>query len=153
MAGDSRPQAITNSSDETPSGCTREHSRSRAGTLSDVNVIDDGPISYADLERYDDPDIETGLEQVGLRADHAEFRLIELEVSEIEDAANFPFDWQPTFATEALQRGEPHPPVVVMETNRGRGFGLVDGLSRIYAHWLVEEPTVRAYEVLVRRHS
>lgn len=47
----------------------------------------------------------------------------------------------------ALQAGEQVPPLVVMATDRGRGFELIDGLNRTYAHWLLR-PTIRAYELL-----
>jgi hypothetical protein len=67
-----------------------------------VRVIHSGPIPHAEIERYDDPDIETGLEQCGHNPDEAEYRLIEIEVGEIEDTANFPFDWEPTQMVEAL---------------------------------------------------
>lgn len=54
---------------------------------------------------------------------------------------------------ESLQRGEDVPPTVVVETDRGRGFGLLDGLNRTYAHWRIGRPTMRAYELLIRGHS
>ena len=118
-----------------------------------MRVIDAGPIRHAEIERYDDPDIETGLEHGGHHIDHAEYRLIELDVSEIEDTASFPLPWTPRNALEALQRGDALPPVVIVQTDRGRGFGLIDGLNRTYAHWLVGRPRMRAYELLVRGHS
>jgi hypothetical protein len=48
----------------------------------------------------------------------------------------------------ALQAGEQVPPVVIMATEKGPGFGLIDGLNRTYAHWLLRRPTIRAYELL-----
>jgi hypothetical protein len=118
-----------------------------------MRVIDGGPIRHADIERYDDPDIETALDHAGHDIEHAQYRLIELEVSEVEDTASFPLNWEPTLMMEALRRGEALPPVIVVETDRGRGFGLMDGLNRTYAHWLVGPSTIRAYELLLRGHS
>lgn len=74
-------------------------------------------------------------------------------MTEIEDVASFPYTWQPTGMVEALRRGERMPPIVVVETDRGRGFGLIDGLNRTYAHWLAGRPTLRAYKLLAERHS
>lgn len=118
-----------------------------------MRVIDGGPIRHADIERYDDPDVETGLEQAGYGIESAEYRLIELDVSEIESTASFPFDWTPTQLLATVRRGESVPLVVVVRTDRGRGFGLIDGLNRTYAHWLAGRPTMQAYELLVRGHS
>lgn len=132
------------------------HSRTLAHTsaviLDAMRVIDNGPIPHAEIERYDDADIETGLEHSGCDAEHAQYRLVELEVGEIEDSSSFPHEWEPTHMVEALSRGENLPPIVVIESDRGRGFGLIDGLNRTYAHWLTRRPTIRAYELLVRRH-
>lgn len=36
-------------------------------------------------------------------------------------------------------------------TERGREFGLIDGLNRTYAHWLLSRPTIRAFELLTWR--
>jgi hypothetical protein len=118
-----------------------------------MRVIDAGPVRHAEIERYNDPDIETGLERAGHDFEHAEYRLIEVDVSEIEDTASFPLRWTPTKAMDAVQRGDLLPPVVIVQTDRGRGFGLIDGLNRTYAHWLVGCPTLRAYELLVRGES
>jgi hypothetical protein len=126
---------------------------SEVAILGLMRVLQAGPIAHADIERYDDPDIETGLEHCGHDTTKTSYRLIELEIGELEDAARFPFDWEPTTILEALARGENVPPIVVIATDRGRGYGLVDGLNRTYAHWLSGRPTIRAYEVLVGSHS
>jgi hypothetical protein len=118
-----------------------------------MRVLDAGPISRAELERYDDPDIETGLEHSRHGAGSATFRLIEVGLDELEDTARFPFDWQPTWMVGRMQRGDPVPPVVVVQTDRGQGLGLIDGLNRTYAHWLAGLPTIRAYELLLGGHS
>lgn len=58
-----------------------------------------------------------------------------------------------TSMTEALLRGEEFPPVVVVRNNRGRGFGLIDGLNRVHAHWAAGRESMRAYELLSRETS
>src|SRR5437667_212530 len=78
---------------------------------------------------------------------------IEIDLAQLEDTARFPFPWQPTWMAEALRQGEAMPPVVVVQTDRGRGLGLIDGLNRTYAHWLSGKPTIRAYELLLGGHS
>ena len=51
---------------------------------------------------------------------------------------------------EELRRGERLPPIVVLKTVRGKGFGLIDGLNRTYAHWALGLPTIRAYELIAK---
>ena len=119
-----------------------------------MRVLDNGPIQPANIERFDDPDIETGLANTHRSADDAVYRLIELDIDELEDVRNLPFTWTPTYMLEKLRDdSESLPPVVVVQTDRGHGFGLIDGLNRTYAHWLTGRRTIRAYELLVRRHS
>ena len=115
-----------------------------------VIVLDPGPIPHHELIRFDDRDIETGLEQGGYSSDGARYRLVQIDLSELEDMR-----WVPSEAarfgtsmTEALRRGEDFPPVVVAGTDRGRGFGLIDGLNRVHAHWAAGRPSIRAYELL-----
>jgi hypothetical protein len=86
-------------------------------------VLNAGPIPHSELARFDDADIET--------------------------ARSFPFAWRPTTTIDALKRGETLPPIVVVQTDRDRGYGLIDGLNRTYAHWLANRPTIRAYELIV----
>ena len=118
-----------------------------------MRVLDAGPILHAHIERFDDPDIETGLEQSGLDIEGAAYRLIELDVSEIDVTAWFPMKWTPTRAMQAIQRGEQVPPIVVVRAEQGSGYALIDGVNRTYAHWFLRRPKVRAYELLVGGHS
>jgi len=111
-------------------------------------VLDAGPIPHEQLERFDDPDIETGLEQSGNRSEDATYRLIEIDVADLEDTHNFPFDCRPTHTIERLRAGERLPPIVVVQTDRGHGLGIIDGLNRAYAHWLEGRTRIRAYELL-----
>ena len=108
---------------------------------------------HRDLRRFDDPDIETGLEHGKQSAESATYRLIEIDVADLEDTRRFPFDWQPTCAIERRQAGEEMPPIVVVQTDRGRGLGIIDGLNRAYAHWLEGKARIRAYELLLRGQS
>ncbi len=112
-------------------------------------VIDEGPITLAQIERYDDPDIETQLERQGYVPDTTTYRLIELDTADFEDTGWFPGPrrWGAGMV-EALMRGDSLPPVVVAKTDRGRGYGLIDGLNRLYAHWAAGRPTIRAYELI-----
>jgi hypothetical protein len=52
-----------------------------------VTVIDPGPILHAQIQRYDDPDIETGLQQVGVDPDTATYRLVDVSLDEQLDLA------------------------------------------------------------------
>ncbi len=83
----------------------------------------------------------------------ATYRLNEIDVADLEDTRHFPFDWQPTGAIERLRAGEEMPPIVVVQTDQGRGLGIIDGLSRTYAHWLEGKARIRAYELLLGGHS
>jgi hypothetical protein len=95
--------------------------------------------------------METGLEQSGYSAETATYRLIEVDLADLEDTLWFPGSrpWG-TGMVEALRRGERLPPVVVVKTPRAKGFGLIDGLNRTYAHWVAGLHTIRAYEVIAR---
>jgi hypothetical protein len=116
-----------------------------------VVVLDAGPILHDKLIRFEDPDIKTGLEQSGHSSEGARNRLLQIDLSELEDMRWIPGDasrFGPSM-TEALARGEEFPPVVVVRTNRGRGFGLIDGLNRTHAHWAAGRESIRAYELLL----
>ena len=113
-------------------------------------VLDAGPIPHDELIRFDDRDIETGLEQGGYSIEGARYRLVQIDLSELEDMRWVP-DESARFGTsmvEALRRGEEFPPVVVASTDRGRGLGLIDGLNRVHAHWATGRRSIRAYELL-----
>jgi hypothetical protein len=119
----------------------------------DIVVLDPGPIRHAELHRFDDLDIEAGLEHGGHSAEDATYRLIEVDLDHLEDTRHFPFDWQPTHALERLRAGEETPPIVVVQTVRRGGLGIIDGLNRAYAHWLEGSTRIRGYELLLGGHS
>jgi hypothetical protein len=119
-----------------------------------VTVIDPGPILHAQIQRYDDPDIETGLQQVGVDPDTATYRLIDVSLDELQDTRWFPGPARlGSRMVSALQAGKQVPPVVVMATDRGRGFGLIDtrhgGLAPVPRasdrDWKVAEGSLRAW--------
>jgi hypothetical protein len=112
-------------------------------------VLDSGPIPHEALIRFDDRDIETGLEQAGHSHQGARYRLLQLDLSELEDMRWIPGHAERfgTSMAEALGRGEELPPVVVVR--RDRGYGLIDGLNRTHAHWATGNDAIRAYELLL----
>jgi hypothetical protein len=55
-----------------------------------VTVVNPGPILHAQIQRYDDPDIETGLQQVGVDPDTATYRLVDVSLDELQDTRWFP---------------------------------------------------------------
>jgi hypothetical protein len=74
---------------------------------------------------------------------NARYRLIEIDVADLEDTRHFPFEWRPTRAIERLRAGEETPPIVVVQTDRGHGFGIIDGLNRAYAYWIEGHSRIR----------
>ena len=115
-----------------------------------LTVLDAGPIPLEAIERYDDPDVETALENAGIVPGTATFRLVEVPLRDLEDVRWLPGPrrWD-TFTLEALRAGAVLPPVVVVATERhGGSFGLLDGLHRTHAHWVLRRPTIRAYDLL-----
>jgi len=114
-----------------------------------VKVLDDGPIPHADIDRYDDLGIETGLERSGYDAKKVVYRLLEIDLGDIKDTRWFPAHIRPNSdMVGALRRGELLPPVVVVRRAGAESFGLIDGLNRTFAHWLVGLPKIRAYELI-----
>jgi hypothetical protein len=78
-----------------------------------------------------------------------QYRLVEIDLGDIEDARRFPAHLHPNLEmVDALRRGELLPPVIVVQRNGAETFGLIDGLNRTYGHWVVGMPTIRAYEVV-----
>jgi len=116
-----------------------------------VTVLDPGPIAHTSLIRYDDPDIETGLDNRGHKIESASYRLVEVDLDDLEDMGWIPSEPQQfgTSMTESVKRYEDLPPVVIVRTDRGRGFGLIDGLNRVHAHWAAGRSTIRAYELML----
>jgi hypothetical protein len=115
----------------------------------DLVVLDAGPIRHSELHRFDDPDIETGLDRGGHTPVNARYRLIEIDIADLEDTRQFPFEWRRTHAIERLRAGEETPPIVVVQTDRNHGFGIIDGLNRAYAYWIEGHSRIRAYELLI----
>lgn len=118
-----------------------------------LKVLDPGPIPFASIERYDDRDIEGQMEHDQIEPDTAAFRLVEIALDDLEDVRWFPGPkpWGTRFV-EALSAGATLPPIVIVPTARADGrFGLLDGLCRTHAHWVLGRREIRAYELLGQR--
>jgi hypothetical protein len=127
--------------------------RLRQDPVVTVKVLDAGPIGLSSIERYDDPDIEGALEHDGANLGDATFRLVDVDLNDLEDVAWLPGPkpWGARL-TEALRAGATLPPVVIVATARADGkYGLLDGLNRTHAHWALGRSTIRAYELLEYR--
>lgn len=113
-------------------------------------ILDERTIPLASIERFDDPDVDTALDHEGIERDSVSFRLVEIAVADLQDA-----DWlrrrpkgRAAHIMESLRRGETLPPIVIVPTPREGVFGVLDGLNRAHAHWLLRRPTIRAYELI-----
>jgi hypothetical protein len=121
--------------------------------LDVLTVLDPGPIPLSAIQRFDDPDVETALEHDGLDPALATFRLVEVPLANLQDVRWFPggLRWG-TFMVEALRAGASLPPIVICangETNVP--FGILDGLNRTHAHWVLGRRSIRAYELMTPR--
>jgi hypothetical protein len=123
------------------------------GSLVAIKILDPGPIPHAQIERFDDPDIETALKHEGCDPARATYRLVEMSLDELYDTRWFPGNrpWD-THVVDALTCGASLPPVIVIAGREG-GYGLIDGLNRTYAHWVLRRPRIRAYELLNRERG
>jgi hypothetical protein len=113
-------------------------------------VLDPGPIPLASIERFDDPDVDTALEHDGIDLSTATFRLVEVGITDLQD-----LQWlrrrpeeRAGHMVDSLRAGASLPPIVIVPTSRDGVFGLLDGLNRAHAHWLLDRPTIRAYELI-----
>lgn len=112
-------------------------------------MLDPGPIPYALIDLYGDPDLELALREEGLDPQATTYRLIEIPLSAITDTASMPGRRMGTAHVDALRSGQEFPPVVVLR-NQG-GWSLLDGVNRTPAHWVVETASIRAYDLLTSR--
>ena len=113
-------------------------------------VVDPGPIPYAQIALYGDPDLEHGLRHYGVEPDASSYRLIELAVASISDTASMPHPhWNRGFAN-VVRAGVELPPIVVFRRWRGPGWGLLDGVARTHAFLACGVARTRAYEVIQR---
>jgi len=110
-------------------------------------VLDPGPIPYPLIALHGDPDLEQGLRHAGFNPESTAYRLVEIPVAGIAEAASMP-SWRHMGTTyiDALKAGQEFPPIVVMRT--ARGWALIDGVNRTHAHLSVKRLTIRAYELL-----
>jgi hypothetical protein len=118
-----------------------------------LTVVDPGPIPLSAIERFDDPDVETALENGGLDPAIATFRLVEVALAYLQDVRWFPgpLPWG-TFMVDALRAGASLPPIVIVANGETkRSFGILDGLNRTHAHWVLSRQSIRAYELMTSR--
>jgi hypothetical protein len=54
-------------------------------------VLDSGPIPYAGMALYGDPDLEHGLREDGFEPDETTYRLIEIPPTAVTDTASMPW--------------------------------------------------------------
>lgn len=115
-----------------------------------LTLLDPGPIPLSAIERFDDPDVETALGHERLEPETATFRLVEVSLADLQDVRWFPgpHRWG-TFMVDALRAGASLPPIVIVASRGSDGlFGILDGLNRTHAHWLLRRPLIRAYELV-----
>jgi hypothetical protein len=115
-----------------------------------LTVLDPGPIPLSAIQRFDDPDVETALRNDGLDPAFATFRLIEVPLVELQDVGWFPgpLRWG-TFMVDALRAGVSLPPIVIVASGEpSRPFGILDGLHRTHAYWVLGRESIRAYELM-----
>jgi hypothetical protein len=109
-------------------------------------VIDPGPIAYADIELYGDPDLEHALSEEGLDPGTTSHRLIEIPLRTVLDTASMPWMRVGNSYVDPLKSGHKFPPIVVFPNQRG--WLLLDGVNRTHAYVMLGTETVRAYELL-----
>jgi hypothetical protein len=111
-------------------------------------VLDAGPIPYAEIDLYGDPDLEHGLRHYGVEPETSTYRLIEIPVASITDTASMPHrHWDRAFVN-LIRSGAELSPLVVFRNWRGPGWGLLDGVNRTNAFLHCGVERTRAYEVL-----
>jgi hypothetical protein len=118
-----------------------------------LTVVDPGPIPLSAIDRFDDPDVDGALVHEGFDPANATFRLVDVTLSDLYDVRWFPGPrpWG-TYMVDALQAGATLPPIVIIASGvLGSGFGILDGLNRTHAHWVLRRQSIRAYELLDQR--
>jgi hypothetical protein len=122
----------------------------RAATFNFVTlaetVIDPGPIPYANIDLYGDPDLEHALVEEGLDPQATSYRLIEIPLRSIVDTASMPWSRMGRAYVDALKAGQQFPPIVVFRNQHG--WVLLDGVNRTHAHWVLQTASIRAYDLL-----
>jgi hypothetical protein len=119
--------------------------------IPDERVIDPGPIPYADIELYLDPDLEHALSEQGPDPAVTTYRLTEIPLRSISDTARMPWPRMSTIYVDAIKAGQRFPPVVVFRNPHG--CWLLDGVKRTHAHWILGTETIRAYELILAEHD
>lgn len=115
--------------------------------------MDPGPTPLSAIERFDNPDVETALRNEGLDPAIATFRLVDVSLADLQDVRWFPgpVRWG-SFMVDALRAGASLPPIVIVANGETNGpFGILDGLNRTHAHWVLGRQSIRAYELTTPR--
>jgi hypothetical protein len=116
-------------------------------------VLDPGPIPYAEIAPYDDPDLEHALREDGFEPDKTRCRLLELPLAAITDTKTMPWPWPVGRSyVKAIEAGHEFPPIVVVPNIHGSEWGLLDGCNRTYAYWTLGKASILAYELLTGHH-
>jgi len=109
-------------------------------------VIDPGPIPYARIDLYGDPDLEQALREEGLDPEATSYRLIEIPLSSIDIVRTTAWGRKGTAYIDAIKAGQQFPPIVVF---RGQhSWNLLDGVNRTHAHWVLGTASIRASDLL-----
>lgn len=69
-------------------------------------VLAPGPIPYARIDLYGDPDLEHALREEGLDPQATTYRLIEIPLSSITDTASMPWPKMGTVYVDAIRSGQ-----------------------------------------------
>jgi hypothetical protein len=110
-------------------------------------VIDPGPIPYAGIDLYGDPDLEHALREEGLDPQATSYRLIEIPLGSIDIVRSKFWGRMGTAYIDAIKAGQQFPPIVVV---RGQDIWvLLDGVNRTHAHWVLGTASIRAYDLLL----
>jgi hypothetical protein len=113
-----------------------------------IQVIDPGPIAFADLVRFvDEADTETALERLGHEPETTTYRLVEIAVADFADVKTFPLPGHPDWMLAQLHSPGGLPPIIV-EPISEEPVLLIDGYNRLFTHWLDGRRTISAYELL-----
>jgi hypothetical protein len=113
-------------------------------------ILDPGPIPYAEIVLYGDPDLESGLRHYGVEPGASSYRLIEIPIASITDTTSMPHRiWDHAFV-DLVRSGVELPPIVVFRSWGGSGWGLLDGVGRTHAFLACGVQRTRAYEVIQR---
>lgn len=109
-----------------------------------MRVIDPRLIAYRSLELAGDLDLEDALRDQGWEPEATQYRLLQLPIDVFSEVATMRTASRVYRGSVSALKARPNPPPVVAMQVDG-GFILLDGFSRLYAHWALGRPTIRAH--------